>query len=164
MFEILGGIGAIVILNGVLYWVLKPLAEPHRSYVALGGALCGTVLLGAFGAANGGSPNFAWSLSVYVPAFVALVAFTAVEVRLRRAFPTIRTWHGGKVVLVWMVGAVVAALGSLTGLVVAAYYPMPGLALLTLSTLGVFVLAVTVTWYWLGSREATGPAEERRGL
>lgn len=164
MFEILGGIGAIIILNGLLYWLLKPVAEPYRGYVALGGALCGSVVLGAFGAANGGSPNFAWSLSVYVPAFVALLMFTAVEVRVRRAFPAIRTWHGGKLVLVWMVGAVAAVLGSFAGLLVAAYYPMPGFALVALSTLGVFALAVTVTWHWLGSRERASPAQEGHPL
>lgn len=68
----------------------------------------------------------------------------------------IRHWHGGKIVLVWLLGVASAWAGFFAGIGLAELgyvHEYAGAALAVAAVAIVFFGCVTITWRWLSGRE-----------
>lgn len=88
MAQIIGNlIGALFIgflIQGGLYKLLSRRLTPYLSVVVSGILFAALyIIIGAYGAADGGPPNFAWSISRGVPAAILVSALFAIGARGR---------------------------------------------------------------------------------
>lgn len=74
----------------------------------------------------------------------------------------VKEWHGGKIVLLWVVAAAATFVLIVVGVGMADCYDCTDLTntygqlIAVLGAVGPFIVSVVVTWRWLGGRERSG--------